>query len=453
MAAGAGSAVGARAQANKPATAAKASPAAPPAAKAAPTTTTTKTKTASAAKGAPAAATTTFTRAQIIEKRKQGRCWIVIHGNVYDVTEFLEEHPGGEELITDIPAADFDRQTTEFDDAAHSEEAMEQLLQFFKGKYIAEDSGASPVAEDEGEDEGVVGEPSESAPVSAATADAAADEEGAEEENAAEGEEPHGDPAFPFSGRTELTLPLIDKQALSHDVTVFRFGLAKPDHVFSLDIGKHILLSFEAADGSRVSRAYTPVSPNGDTGFVDFLVKLYPTGKMSQHLASLALGDAIKTKGPKGKLAYEGRGIFRIRRRGEDVSVRLSSVGMIAGGSGITPMFQIIQAVAADPEDDLQIYLLFANKTEADIILRHPLDHFVKSRPHQIHVRYVLDQPPPTGWTGGVGFVTADMIQAFLPPPAADNMVFLCGPPPMLKKACAPALKQLGYAPDAVFKF
>lgn len=26
-------------------------------------------------------------------------CWLVVHGNVYDVTEFLEEHPGGYDII------------------------------------------------------------------------------------------------------------------------------------------------------------------------------------------------------------------------------------------------------------------------------------------------------------------------------------------------------------------
>ena len=26
-------------------------------------------------------------------------CWIVVHGKVYDVTAFLEEHPGGYDII------------------------------------------------------------------------------------------------------------------------------------------------------------------------------------------------------------------------------------------------------------------------------------------------------------------------------------------------------------------
>ena len=29
-------------------------------------------------------------------------CWIVVHGKVYDVTDFLEEHPGGYDIILTV---------------------------------------------------------------------------------------------------------------------------------------------------------------------------------------------------------------------------------------------------------------------------------------------------------------------------------------------------------------
>ena len=173
---------------------------------------------------------------------------------------------------------------------------------------------------------------------------------------------------------------------------------------------------------------------------------------MSEHLNGFRIGERIKMKGPKGKLAYDGRGQFRIRRHGQDEVLQLRHVGMVAGGSGITPMFQILQQVAADPEDDLQITLLFANKTEADIILREPLDAIAAKRPGQIQVFFCLDNPPEA-WMGFSGFITRNMLQQVLPPPEPDVMVFLCGPPPMIKKACMPNLKALGYEADHIFKF
>lgn len=63
------------------------------------------------------------------------------------------------------------------------------------------------------------------------------------------------------------------------------------------------------------------------------------TGKMSQHLDSLKLGDRILMKGPKGHLTYLGRGKFTIAHKRDDVrEYSKKKIGMIAGGTGITPM-------------------------------------------------------------------------------------------------------------------
>lgn len=171
----------------------------------------------------------------------------------------------------------------EFDDADHSEEAMEQLEPMLVGVLATEDQ-----------------------------------EEEDEEDHAHLKEV--GDPNFPFEKHTEVKLPLVDVYKISRDVSVFRFGFDSPSHTFRLPIGKHVVMSFEGKT-ENVARAYTPVSPTGDVGFFDVLVKLYPNGKMSQHLASMKVGDKIKLKGPKGKLEYLGKGDFRIRRKGQDVTV------------------------------------------------------------------------------------------------------------------------------------
>ena len=162
-------------------------------------------------------------------------------------------------------------------------------------------------------------------------------------------------------------------------------------------------------------------------------------GKMSNHLQCLRYGDLIHVKGPKGHVEYFGRGRFQVKKD----TRQLSRIGMIAGGSGITPMFQIIQQVANDAQDDLEINLLFANKTCKDILLRDQLERIASNNPN-IRIAYTLDKPPE-GWKHFSGYITAEMITAILPPPSEDSMIFLCGPPPMVKKACIPSLKELGY--------
>ncbi len=114
-------------------------------------------------------------------------------------------------------------------------------------------------------------------------------------------------------------------------------------------------------------------------------------------MASLKVGDTIKVRGPKGAMVYTPN--------------MVRAFGMIAGGTGITPMLQIIRAVirGRPAGDKTQIDLLFANVNEEDILLKEDLDKLA-AEDKGFRVYYVLNNPP-TGWKGGVGFVTPEMIK------------------------------------------
>lgn len=53
-------------------------------------------------------------------------CWMAIHGKVYDVTNFLDQHPGGAEVMMEVAGQDA---TDEFEDIGHSEGAKKQLVE------------------------------------------------------------------------------------------------------------------------------------------------------------------------------------------------------------------------------------------------------------------------------------------------------------------------------------
>lgn len=40
-----------------------------------------------------------LTASDVAIHNNRGSCWIIIEGHVYDVTDFLEEHPGGPDII------------------------------------------------------------------------------------------------------------------------------------------------------------------------------------------------------------------------------------------------------------------------------------------------------------------------------------------------------------------
>lgn len=105
----------------------------------------------------------------------------------------------------------------------------------------------------------------------------------------------------------------------------------------------------------------------------------------------------MKVRGPKGAMTYTPNMVRHF--------------GMIAGGTGITPMLQIARAIQRGRAygDKTKVDLIFANVNEEDILLREDLDKLA-SEDELFNVHYVLNNPP-TSWAGGVGFVTGEMIK------------------------------------------
>ncbi|KAI0969410.1 hypothetical protein F4678DRAFT_173687 [Xylaria arbuscula] len=221
---------------------------------------------------------------------------------------------------------------------------------------------------------------------------------------------------------------LKEKTIISHNVAIYRFKLPAPSDILGLPIGQHISIGadIKQPDGTtkEIVRSYTPISGDHQPGYFDLLIKSYPTGNISKHLASLGVGQTIKVRGPKGAFVYTPNMVRHF--------------GMVAGGTGITPMLQVIRAIirGRPTGDKTQVDLIFANVSTSDILLKEDLDQLAKED-SGFRVHYVLDKPPE-GWTGGVGYVTPDMVTKWLPKAAPDVKILLCGPPPMisgLKKA------------------
>lgn len=181
----------------------------------------------------------------------------------------------------------------------------------------------------------------------------------------------------------------------------YRFKLPRETDILGLPIGQHISLA-ATIDGQpkEVVRSYTPISSDEDKGYFDLLIKSYPTGNISKYVTSLMVGQTMKVRGPKGAMVYAPGLVKRF--------------GMIAGGTGITPMLQIIKAITRGREtgDNTEVDLIFANVNKEDILLKEDLDALAAQDP-KIRVHYVLNNPPEK-WDGGVGFVTADMIKVYI---------------------------------------
>jgi len=261
---------------------------------------------------------------------------------------------------------------------------------------------------------------------------------------------------------TKYALKLIEREEVSHDTRRFRFGLPSEKHVLGLPTGQHIYLTCRV-NGQLVVRPYTPTSSDEDHGFVDLVVKVYfkdvhpkfpDGGKMSQYLNDMKIGDSIDVRGPSGLLVYNGRGEFAIRKdkKSEPKLSSYKKISMIAGGTGITPMLQLIRHAIRDSGDDIQMALLFANQTEEDILLREELEQVQKDHPDRFKLWYTVDRPGE-GWEYSSGFVSSEMIEKHLFAPSDDHLVVMCGPPPMINFACIPNLDKLGFDAERRFAY
>jgi cytochrome b involved in lipid metabolism len=74
-----------------------------------------------------------FTAEQVAEHTTRDDIWIIYNEKVYDVSAYLDEHPGGEEVILDCAGQDA---TEAFDDIGHSEDAIEILQTLYIGDLI-----------------------------------------------------------------------------------------------------------------------------------------------------------------------------------------------------------------------------------------------------------------------------------------------------------------------------
>ncbi|KAF9068029.1 NADH-cytochrome b5 reductase [Rhodocollybia butyracea] len=239
--------------------------------------------------------------------------------------------------------------------------------------------------------------------------------------------------------------PLVLKTQLSPNTAIYRFSLPKSRDVLGLPIGQHIQVSAEI-NGKDVMRSYTPTTlDHFDQGHFDLLIKTYEKGNISRHVNLLKIGDRIRVKGPKGAFKYHNK--------------LTGHLGMIAGGTGITPMYQIIRTSVWDSGDATTLNLIYANVNEEDILLRDELEHLHHNSAGRFNIFYVLNNPPP-GWKGGVGFVTKEQVAHYMPSQEKDCKILMCGPPPMmgamkkhLEELKYPAPRTISKIDDQVFLF
>ena len=359
----------------------------------------------------PKSQTPKFSMEEVEKHDTKESAWFVYHGKVYDATPFLTAHPGGADSILLVAGTD----ATEEFDAIHSSKAKSMLTKYYIGDL----------------------------------------DTGVPESNPSPNGKPIDDTPVALDPKRKLEFPLISRELLSHNVLKLRFGLQSENHAFGLPVGKHVFVYAKVND-ETVMRAYTPTSSDHDLGFFELVIKVYRAnehpkfplgGKMSQYLDSLVLGDKITIKGPVGHMWYKGHGKYVLH--GSEATT--DQINLMAGGTGITPCYQIIKSILRDKTDTTKVSLLYANQTPDDVLLREELDLLADSD-DRFSCWYTVDKADDD-WTFSVGFITKEMVSEHLLPFTETGICCMCGPPPMVKFACIPALEYMGYKESQMIQF
>ena len=191
---------------------------------------------------------------------------------------------------------------------------------------------------------------------------------------------------------------------LTHDTSLFRFQVPNKARL-NAGMGKHLSIGV-TLNGKMLKRDYTPISD--EPGYFEIMVKKYAEGPVSSYIHGLKVGDGALMRGLYGRLQVK-----------PDLWQHLF---LFAAGTGIAPMMPFIRYFAitasqeakergsntptADsaassssssnpkrmPKIATSIHLIFANKTEEDILLKKELDRCVELGKGSFTVDYILSR-------------------------------------------------------------
>ena len=174
------------------------------------------------------------------------------------------------------------------------------------------------------------------------------------------------------------------------------------------------------------------------------MVKHYPNGKASTHLHSLVPGDTLTFATALKGFAWTPN--------------KFPQVYLVAGGAGITPIYQLIQGILNNPNDKTKINLVFGVNTEQDLLLREELEQYKQRFPDRFSYIYTVSHPTEKDSALPKGYINEELLRDVMKGSDESSHVFVCGPPGMEdylvgSRRAEGILGRLGFKKDQIYKF
>ncbi|KAK9836974.1 hypothetical protein WJX81_003867 [Elliptochloris bilobata] len=228
---------------------------------------------------------------------------------------------------------------------------------------------------------------------------------------------------------------LTEKKSESPSVRRLIFALPHKQQLLGLPAGQHVVARVPKRGGGFWERPYNPTSTDAQPGIVEFLVKVTPTGEVGKALDRLQPGDKIALKGPFGKFVYKPG--------------KYKAIGLLAGGTGLTPMIRLIHSILSNPEDRVKLRLILACNSPEDLLMKKELDAFAAGYYGKFKVFYVVNAAPAEGHHLSLGVIDGEMLSKYInTEPGPDVLTVRCGPPAFLADV-ASVLQETGHGASA----
>lgn len=207
---------------------------------------------------------------------------------------------------------------------------------------------------------------------------------------------------------------------LTHDV--LHVVVEKPDEV-NYTPGQATEVFIDKSGWQNQGRPFTFTGlPEDD--FLEFVIKTYPDHNgVTNELLNLKVGDTLILNEVFGAIEYKGKGTF------------------IAGGAGVTPFIAMLRQLQSQNKLENSV-LIFANKTEKDIILHDEFNAMLHDNFVNILSEEETDKYPH-------GHISAEFIKKHAS--SMQGYFYVCGPIPMID-AITEQLLKLGVAEERIVK-
>lgn len=237
-----------------------------------------------------------------------------------------------------------------------------------------------------------------------------------------------------------LRLRVVDKVVETSDACTFSFENTTGNTLFYKP-GQFLTVILELK-GEEYRRSYSLCTVPVKDKFPAITVKRVQGGLVSNYLLDhLKVGDMLECLHPAGTFTP----VLDSKNKKEYF--------LFAAGSGITPLFSIMQTILLK-EPHSNVHLIYCNRNVSSIIYKSKLDELELQFLDHLKVVHVLSKPSEA-WSGFGGRLTNELVQNLvseLSQTEKSNVLFyLCGPSGFMH-TCKSAIENLGFMAESIKK-